>query len=167
MERKDLQIRRARKRTTHHQERLAEIRRREYEKQYQAAIDFNKGYRKVGEAEVVQGEEFSAVMRKWVVSFLADHPLDSYGTGEGSFGGKDPDFIGPIQMLAERTKINARRVSGICNGEFKYVSLTQAEALLGAIDSEYKLSNGEIRVIPNPMWSPEQWVDYMQSRGCG
>lgn len=150
----------------HHVERLAEIRSRRYNEQVQTALDSNQAQRKVGEAEVVSGEELSSVMRKWVVRFLADRPLDSHAIGENSWG-EQAEFIGPMQMLTEHTEINIRRVRGICNGEFKYVPLTQAEALLIAIGEEYKLSNGEIRVIPNPMWTPEQWVDYMQSRGCG
>lgn len=110
-----------------------------------------------GEAEVVRAEPLSTVLRSWVKEWLAQYPIDSAG-GE--------HFMGPIQVLAEKTEINVRRVSGIVNGEFEFVSLSQADKLLTAAGLWDYISNGEIPVIPNPNWSMVKWQAYMDERGC-
>jgi hypothetical protein len=118
-----------------------------------------------GEAEVVPGYQLSAVLRRWVTAWLVDHPLSQ----------DDPQFrrneisvshVGPIQYLAEKTGINTRRVSGICNGEFLHVPLSQADQLLVAAGLFDLLGTNEIQVIQNPNWSLETWVAYMEGRGC-
>lgn len=111
-----------------------------------------------GEAEVVCAEPLGAVLREWIVEHLRERPL--MGTG-----GTDELFIGPIQWLAQETDLNERRISGISNGEFKHVPLSQADKLLSAIGKPYLLGK-EISVIPNPNWSTERWAEYMASRGC-
>jgi hypothetical protein len=47
-----------------------------------------------------------------------------------------------------------------------HVTLSVAEALLMAIGKHYLLANGAIPVIPNPRWSQERWIEYMDERGC-
>jgi hypothetical protein len=110
-------------------------------------------YNGSGEAEVVPGYELSEILREWVVRFLAERPLDTNG-----------DFVGPHAYLSEQTGIHTRRVSGIINGEFTLVPLSQADKLLQAIDRPDCLH--QIHVIPNPNWSPERWHEYMAERGC-
>lgn len=113
--------------------------------------------RQRGEAEVVRAEPLGTILREWVIEWLAERPLETYG-GES--------MMGPMQWLAEKTEIHIRRVSGIVNGEFPHVGLSQADALLTAIGQSYLLTIGEIPVIPNPNWSIEQWKAYMETRGC-
>ena len=120
-------------------------------------------YNAIGEAEVVPGYQLSSVLKKWIVEWLVDHPLPQH----------DPQFrngdgvahIGPVQYLAEKTGINLRRVSGICNGEFLHVPLSQADLLLSAAERWERLGD-EIQVVQNPNWSFETWIAYMESRGC-
>ena len=68
--------------------------------------------------------------------------------------------------IAEVTGLNPRRIYGIIRNEYKTVGLTTAEKLLMAIDKEDYIASGHVRVIPNPNWSFERWVNYMRERGC-
>jgi len=110
-------------------------------------------YNGAGEAEVVPGYELSIILREWVVSWLADRPLIVGG-----------DFEGPHSWLAAKTRINVRRVSGLINGEYTCVPVSQADLVLQAIERTDKFT--ELHVIPNPNWSPERWHEYMSERGC-
>lgn len=109
---------------------------------------------KVGEAEVVTAEPLGAVLRNWIVMFMRERP-----------NGVDNVLMGPINWLSEKTEINERRISGIANGEFSHVPLSQTDALLTAIGRP-DLLGIEIHVMPNPNWSMEWWLDYMAERGC-
>lgn len=108
-----------------------------------------------GEAEGVPGYQLSPLLRKWIVNFLKDHPI----------GGRN-DHEGPVNWLSEHTGINVKRVSQISNGKVIVVPLTEADSLLIAIGQQHLLSTGEIQVVPNPTWSLETWMAYMQDRGC-
>jgi hypothetical protein len=120
-------------------------------------------YKHAGEAEVVAGYELSAVLRKWVTEWLKDRPLPQH---LGKRATPEETFMGPIDWLSEKTEIHIRRVRGIVNGEFATVPLSDADALLQAIDRPDILAVGEIGVYPNPNWSQERWVEYMRERGC-
>lgn len=109
------------------------------------------------------GFQLSEVLRKWIVEYLDGRPISGNLAERRRKGGIR--FYGPIQYLADHTGINARRVSGICNGEFSMVPLSQADALLQAIEQTDFLDK-EIQVVPNPNWSPERWLAYMEERGC-
>jgi hypothetical protein len=127
-----------------------------------------------GEAEIVDPEPLGSVLRAWIVKWLAERPILSQSDIDedqtGSYHSErrkvvGMHFMGPLEWLAEKTEINIRRVSGICNGEFERVGLSQADALLTAIGEPYLLGN-EIPVRANPTWSMESWLAYMASRGC-
>lgn len=121
-----------------------------------------------GEAEGVLGEQLSIVLRRFVVEWLADRPTNHTPMGQlNSEKTQAEVFMGPIQYLAEKTEINIRRVSAIVNGEIDFVGLSQADKLLLAANLDHKLDTDEIRVISNPKWSLERWVEYMEARGCG
>jgi hypothetical protein len=122
-------------------------------------------FRSVGEAEVVRAEPLATILREWIVEWLSERPTHHRGMGRESYGA-DNDFMGPIQWLSEKTEIHTRRVSGIANGEFETVPLSQADLLLTAIGEGYLLATGEITIIPNPQWSMEKWQAYMEGRGC-
>lgn len=144
-----------------HEERMGRIKR-------ENGRFFQLRYHNRGEAEVVLGSELSAVLRKFVVEWLADRP-NVFGGGVLNVDEKElGDFyMGPINYLAEKTEIHVTRVGKIVNGEFDTIGLSQADALLTAANLSHKLGTDELHVIPNPGWSPERWVEYMQSRGCG
>lgn len=122
-------------------------------------------YNNVGEAEVVPGFQLSAILKRWITAYLADRPLGVYASGEQPYGAM-PEFMGPIQLLAERSGLNVRRVSGICNGEFDVVSLSQADSILAAtgVGLTYYERTDEITIVPNPTWSLEKWLEWKQ--GC-
>ena len=100
-----------------------------------------------GEAEVVPGYELAMVLRRWVVQRLALEQSTH-------------------EWLSERTGIHARRISGLINGEFTLVPLSQVDKVLQAIERP-DLVGTDIHVIPNPSWSQERWQEYMAERGCG
>jgi hypothetical protein len=143
-----------------HERRMAEIK----NKPPELVVAMPK-YGGQGEAEIVPGYELSPVLRKWVVEWLAERPLDYRPLGV-TRGEQDLSntFMGPIDWLAEKTGIHTRRVSGIVNGEFETVPLSQADALLSAIGRN-DLLGYEINVWPNPNWSLEKWMAYMQEHG--
>ena len=101
-----------------------------------------------GEAEVVPGYELSEILREWVVQRLAENNSTH-------------------EWLAEKTGLHVRRVSGIINGEYVCVPLSQADKLLQAIERTdlYHVVPARIHVIPNPNWSQERWQEYMEERG--
>lgn len=103
-------------------------------------------YNGAGEAEVVPGYELSEILREWVVKRLAINQSTH-------------------EWLAEQTGIHVRRISGLINGEYTCVPLSQADAVLQAIERADYLET-RLHVIPNPNWSPERWMQYMQERGC-
>ena len=116
--------------------------------------------RRPGEAEVVLTKELGPVLRAWVVRWLRAYPpRANHQEGNGT------EFMGPLQWLQQESGVRVRQISRIKNEEQLYASLSHAEALLMAIDREYMLHNGEIHIIPNPSWSQEQYVEYMQERG--
>lgn len=124
-------------------------------------LDRERHYNR-GEAEIVDPEPLGSVLRAWVVTWLAEHPLPD---NDPQLRNGSPAHMGPVQWLAEKTEIHIRRVSGICNGEFERVGLSQADALLTAI-GEFDLLGFEIPVKMNPTWSTETWHAYMAARGC-
>jgi hypothetical protein len=127
-------------------------------------LEATESFHAQGEAEVVRAEPLSTVLRGWVTEWIAERPTNHQSMGTQPEDGRD--FMGPIEFLAEKTEINPRRVSGIVNGEFEHVSLSQADALLTAAGLWDYLSLGEIPIIPNPNWSMEKWQAYMAERGC-
>lgn len=119
-----------------------------------------------GEAEVVHGQQLSVVLKKWIVEWLSDRPLNEARAGQ-AFSKREnraATAMGPIQFLAEKTEIHIRRVSAICNGEMDFVPWSQADKLLQACNLTHLTRNNEIQVISNPNWSMERWIAYMQER---
>jgi hypothetical protein len=114
-----------------------------------------KKYNAAGEPEVVFGKQLAEVLNTWREEWLKKRDYE-----------KEQRVMGPLDWLKEMTGLHARRIYGLMQAENPYVSLTQAELILMVIDREYLLSNGTIRVVPNPNWSPEKWLAYMEERGC-
>lgn len=115
------------------------------------------------DAQVVPGFQLAAILRDWSKKWLADRPLNT------KTGNRDETFIGPLDFLAHETEMSTRQISRIINEELEVVNFTTAEKLLMAIDREYLLAHEDvIQVVPNPHWSPEDWVAWMEKqRGCG
>lgn len=120
-----------------------------------------KKYNAAGEPEVVFGKQLAEVLDTWRQDWLKKRTAD-----EQRRGNPDNRVMGPLDWLKEMTGLHARRIYGLMQAENPYVSLSQAELILMVIDREYLLSNGTIRVVPNPNWSPEKWLAYMEERGC-
>jgi len=114
-----------------------------------------KKYGGKGEAQVVFGSQLSDVLKKWEVEFVAKYPPDA-------LWGK---VMGPRDWLKEMTGLHVRRIYGLLEGEYRFVSLSQADLLLTVIERSDLLYD-TIHVIPNPNWSPERWLAYMEERGC-
>lgn len=118
-----------------------------------------------GEAEVVPGEQLGEIVRGWVVKWIRLHDLDENGGDLLGRSSRDRK-MGPFQWLNDQTGISLRRLSGIANGEFRFVSLAQADLILTAIGDTEPLRNGEIAITANPNWNMERWQKYMEDRGC-
>lgn len=120
------------------------------------------GLNKSGEAQVVFGAQLAEILKEWRDLWeleRTEYEQSSYGRPAGS------GVMGPTQYISTQTGIDRRRVSGIVNGEWKFIPLSQADAVLSAIGKDY-LIGGFLHVIPNPNWSMESWVEYMKERGC-
>jgi hypothetical protein len=122
-------------------------------------------YNGTGEPEVVPGFQIARWMQPWVEHFVAERPYGQFvhktiQTGYGN------DFIGPIGFLEFHTGINERRIRGIIKGEIQFVPLSDADEILSAAGLSHLLATGEIQVVPNPNWSPEKWLAWMEERGC-
>lgn len=118
-----------------------------------------------GEAEVVLGSQLAEVLQEWQQLWFKERDPNLSRSSEWGMSYEDR-VMGPNDWLTEKTGLNERRIAGFIKGEFKTVPLTQAELVLLAIDKYYLLDNGTIRIIPNPNWSLEKWMDYMKERGC-
>jgi hypothetical protein len=118
-----------------------------------------------GEAEVVRAEPLGEIIRRWCANWLAERPRWTSSSKADTKASYGAEFMGPIDWLAEKTEIHFRRVYGIASSEFKHVPLTQADKILTAMGYMDMLGK-EIPVIPNPNWSMERWMEYMESRGC-
>lgn len=109
--------------------------------------------------EVVDRHQLALVLRRWVVEYLAQHPLDSFDS-----------TAGPTQVIAERTGKSGRVVSGYINessdSNSPYVSVTVADELLIAIDETNAFYDGRLPVVANPTLSMELWLARMAQRGC-
>lgn len=110
-----------------------------------------------GEAEVIIGKQLSAVLTEWREAWELKYDFREQSDGR---------VMGPIDWLKEMTGVHARRCSGLLHGEYKYVNLSQADLFLTVIDKVNLLTDGTLRIIPNPAWSPERWMAYMEERGC-
>ena len=117
-------------------------------------------YNGSGEAEVVLGEQLSSVLNEFREQWYKERPRDTFRPDKSSI------FMGPVDFLVHHSGCSYRKIHGIMKGEYRTVSFSTAEKLLQAIDREYMLSNGTIRILPNPNWSLEKWVNYMKERGC-
>jgi hypothetical protein len=116
--------------------------------------------------EVVLGKKLAVVLQDYCVRWFRERPSGNFGVDEERRNNGGSTFIGPVQYLAQETGISIRRVSGMCNGEYEYVDAYRADRVLTAIGLSHMLSNGEIPVVPNPTWSMERYLAYMEKRGC-
>jgi hypothetical protein len=64
--------------------------------------------------------------------------------------------------LEQETGIPGRRIRGIMNLETKVTTLSIADKIIAAIERPDLMPE----VIPNPRWSQERWVKYMEEHGC-
>jgi hypothetical protein len=109
-----------------------------------------------GEAEVVPGFQLAAVVQDWVVKYLIDHPPTTFHVSSVT-------HFGAMNWLAQETGISVRRLNGIKRGEYVTVPISQADAILTAIDRNYMLGH-EIQVVPNATWSTKRLIEHLSKR---
>ena len=126
-------------------------------------------------------KDLAVEINRWRTEFEALHPRNEGrsgyvgNTGYSSRGAATRDEygnstqtlqMGPIDWLSEKTGLGIRAIFRITNNETKWTSLSVADKILTAIGSYHKIGTGEIRVVPNPTWTTEKYVEYLRSRGC-
>lgn len=120
---------------------------------------------KRGEAEVVDAHEFSVILKKFAEDWLRERPKNSWSGTETLEEDEKEGFYGPVDWLAEKAELNVRRVQAFLNEEIENVPLSQADALMQAMNLTH-LWGITIHVKPNPQWSMESYMAYMKERGC-
>jgi len=110
-------------------------------------------YHGQGEAEIVPAYQLKAILDPWIKKWNKQYPTDR------------TDFEGPHGYLSRESGVPVRQISRIVNLEITSVSLSDADAILQALERPDYLGN-EIQVVPNPNWSLERWMAYMEERGC-
>jgi hypothetical protein len=116
-------------------------------------------------AEVVWVTDLAPVVQRWVDNFYKERPLRK-ATGVRRSVNIEDYFVGAVDYIEEQSGVNSRMILRILRYEQKFVTLDNADRILMAIDRDYLLVDGMIPVAPNPMWSQERYVEYMQERGC-
>lgn len=120
-----------------------------------------------GDAEVVHGWALANVLRAWVDQWEhGQNPLRLPEFNARQKAASVGDFVTPIQWLAQETEIHERRIRAFVKNEKRFVGIGQADKVLTAIGKGDYLTNGEIDVFPNPVWSNETWRRYMVEKGC-
>jgi hypothetical protein len=119
-----------------------------------------------GEAEVIRGKDLAPILKNWIEKFREERPsgreINKLSHSQSPFA--EVTFFPVYKWLEQETEIGDRRLRGIAAGEFKYVSLKQADEILSAIGHPELMQ--DLEVIANPQWTQEEWVEYMQERGC-
>lgn len=141
----------------------------------------------MSEAEGVSTKQLSDEIKRWRKEFEANHPRNEGKSGlvgtshtwgkmksklemeldeelEEVFYGQSIQ-MGPLDWLAEKSGLDHRVIQRILRCETKFTTLTIADNLLNAIGSYHKLAY-EIHVIPNPQWTNEKYLAFMEARGC-
>jgi len=130
-----------------------------------------------GEAEIIDPEPFASILWKFFKDWIAERPLHTQGAQHDYFLHSDIDdenneeepiidFMGPWQLLSDKTGIDIRRIQAFARKEIPQVPWSQADALLQAMNLTHYIFDGTIQVKPNPRWSMETYLDYMRVRGC-
>ena len=130
------------------------------------------------DAEGVMTADLQKELKRWRKEFEANHPRNEGRSGRvgntyASWGNykeirqfTEPTVqMGAVDWLHEKSGVPTRQISRILAGESKWTNLKMADALLTAIGSYHKLAY-EIRVVPNPQWTNEKYVEYLRERGC-
>lgn len=73
--------------------------------------------------------------------------------------------VGPIDWLSKESGVSVRTLHRIVTVEYVTTNLSIADAILVALGQQHLL-NTTMHVIPNPKWSLERWIAYMDQRGC-
>lgn len=119
--------------------------------------------------EVVDGELLAAVLQEWRMKYSAERPENHLAPGEKAGVGTKYHFVSALMWLAQETGLHLRTCSGLCSGEWPFVSLSRADKVLTAIGKSYLLGDredSEIKILRHPRWSQERWFAYMSKRGC-
>lgn len=104
-------------------------------------------------------EPLGTYLREFCRQWISERPYMSQSGRTNTY------FVGPQDFIANRAGISVREVGRICNSLKEFVPLNQVDAILTAIN-RYDLLDNEIKVVTNPKWSLEAYIDYMKERGC-
>lgn len=120
-----------------------------------------------GEAEVLEDKNlFAAILNNFMEEWRRERPPDDV-VANGHFAqDKQHNFIGVLEWLSSKTGIHERRIREFQHGKVERVPLSQADALIQAMNLTHLFWNGTLKVIPNPLWSLQKYLDYMRERGC-
>jgi hypothetical protein len=132
------------------------------------------------EAEVVLTSDLSRILNRLIDIHLADHELyrganfagvDNHGSsGWAEMSARrqkrNKPQAGPIQWLSHETGVLPRSLHRIIHNESQYTRLTMVDQILTGLGLTHLLYDGTLKVIPNPRWSQERWLEYMEERGC-
>jgi|SRR5215831_409399 len=150
------------------------------EEEAQAAVSHINGS---SDALVVRTEELAKVVNQWIREWRADRPLGEHGTNQrpsnthmgemtwfneyrNQTRAEPQPTMGAVEWLSDYLGLHTRSLWRIVKCETKHTNYTLADEILQAIERTDAIHIGEVRVIPNPIWSHEKWVRYMEERGC-
>jgi hypothetical protein len=127
---------------------------------------------------VIRTEDLARVIREWIRRHELEHPIDQpYNLKQdakfderGKWSGveyrEEHWHTGGIRYLSEHSGVDDRKIRGILLIEYKTTSLYVADRIISAMEETYKLTNGELEIIPNPRLTQEKWIEHMRERGC-
>jgi hypothetical protein len=129
----------------------------------------------LGQPEVVPTSQLAEVLREWKEQYDRERSTSESMKkkqqrrklfGYDVYVELNPmPVIGAWQYLVEKTGINNRAIWRIISNESQYTSLTIADELVRAMDLPHYWHNGRLTIVPNPRWTQEKYIAYIEERG--
>lgn len=129
-----------------------------------------------GSPLVVLTSELATVLKDWMKKHNGRFPVMDEEMKNFSMSKLNPKQMNKDEFdenwgfsahryIMEYAPIDRRGLDRVLREEYKVTSLSLADQLLRAIERTDALGN-EIRVIPNPTWTQEHWIEEMKKQGC-
>lgn len=103
-----------------------------------------------GDNLVVDTKQLAGVLRTWMERHDADHPTGPEVASRMKQGGSAVGGFTAKQYLVFHSGRGEKAVARILAHRTEVTTLEVAEAFLMAIDEEYRLANGQVRVFKDP-----------------